>query len=105
MQSIQPDSVAYNAQAVIRLSGPLDLAALQASLTHVVARHEVLRSRFFAPGGQLHCEVLDPWTVELPVLDLAVCPTRIATGASARRSKRWCAHRSPWTRSAWFAGA
>jgi amino acid adenylation domain-containing protein len=45
-------SVAYHMPARLRLRGPLDRAALQGALDRIVARHEVLRTRFVAVDGQ-----------------------------------------------------
>src|SRR5262245_18620025 len=39
-------SAAYHVPAALRLSGRLDLAALQAALNRIVERHEALRTRF-----------------------------------------------------------
>jgi amino acid adenylation domain-containing protein len=71
MHRLDPQSLAYNAQAAMRLHGTLDIDALQASLTSIIHRHDVLRSRFFEKDGELRCELLDPWTVELPLIDLS----------------------------------
>ncbi|MBK4998717.1 amino acid adenylation domain-containing protein [Pseudomonas sp. S31] len=43
---LQPDSAAYHICSVLRLHGPLQTEALQASLDALVARHESLRTRF-----------------------------------------------------------
>jgi amino acid adenylation domain-containing protein len=44
-------SAAYHVPSALRLVGPLDVAALQATLDRVVARHENLRTTFAATGG------------------------------------------------------
>ncbi|MFY0578577.1 condensation domain-containing protein [Cystobacter fuscus] len=46
MHKLNPDARAYHSQAVFRWVGALDLTALHASLTDIVRRHDVLRSRF-----------------------------------------------------------
>ncbi|MBV2151247.1 non-ribosomal peptide synthase/polyketide synthase, partial [Kitasatospora sp. SUK 42] len=51
------DSV-YNMPLAWRLSGPLDLAALEAALGDVVDRHETLRTVFPAANGVPHQKVL-----------------------------------------------
>jgi amino acid adenylation domain-containing protein/non-ribosomal peptide synthase protein (TIGR01720 family) len=46
-----PGSAAYVMPAVLRLTGPLDAAALAAAFTEVVARHEALRTTFPLHAG------------------------------------------------------
>ncbi|BBH46995.1 hypothetical protein KU43P_34720 [Pseudomonas sp. KU43P] len=46
-------SAAYNQAGVLRLDGALDVTALQAALDALVARHEILRTRFAETDGQL----------------------------------------------------
>ncbi|WP_415640929.1 condensation domain-containing protein, partial [Skermania piniformis] len=71
LNRIAPDSIAYNIPFVIRLSGPVDVSALRAALTDVVARHEVLRTVYPEYGGTGYQRILDPATagVELAVVD------------------------------------
>ncbi|WNG28234.1 amino acid adenylation domain-containing protein [Cystobacter fuscus] len=71
MHKLNPDARAYHSQAVFRLVGALDLTALHASLTDIVRRHDVLRSRFPEVEGELRCELEPPWDVEVPLRDLS----------------------------------
>ncbi|MFJ3921568.1 amino acid adenylation domain-containing protein [Streptomyces sp. NPDC090022] len=71
MQRLHPDSHAYHADAAIRITGRLDLAGLRASLTDLVRRQEVLRSRFHSEDGRLRCTVVEPWEVSPAVVDLS----------------------------------
>jgi amino acid adenylation domain-containing protein len=67
---MQPDSAAYNAPTALRLRGPLDVASLERALSGVVARHEVLRTRY-AEGADGPVQVIDPPTpVALDVVDV-----------------------------------
>jgi len=75
--NIEPESVAYNAQGVLRLYGELDIDALEASLSSYVSRYDVLRSRFSFRDGELEFELDQPWRVDLPIIDL--------TGVSTER--------------------
>ncbi|MFC8449361.1 amino acid adenylation domain-containing protein [Kitasatospora sp. NPDC057223] len=77
MQELRPDSLAYHAQAALRIGGPLDPDTLSAVLTDLVRRHEVLRSRFHNDGGRLRCTVEPPWPVKLPLLDLSEQPASV----------------------------
>ncbi|HEV3459553.1 MAG TPA: condensation domain-containing protein, partial [Thermoanaerobaculia bacterium] len=51
LDQLEPGSAVYNQPAALRLAGPLDVAALTASLDEVRRRHEVLRTRFVARAG------------------------------------------------------
>jgi hypothetical protein len=65
-----PDSPAYHVPLVMRLRGPLDTAALEQSLTTLVARHEALRTVFGQSNGQPVQQIQPPQPFALPVHDL-----------------------------------
>ncbi|MFD8011595.1 amino acid adenylation domain-containing protein, partial [Streptomyces sp. NPDC059762] len=71
MHRMRPDARAYHAQAVLRLTGALSVPALEASLSDLVRRHEVLRTRFPEEAGEVSCAVDPPWQVDLEVRDLS----------------------------------
>nr|WP_233261952.1 non-ribosomal peptide synthetase [Vitiosangium sp. GDMCC 1.1324] len=71
MHKLNPDARAYHTQAVLRLAGDLDITALNASLTNIVRRHDVLRSRFPEVDGELRCELEPPWKVEVSLRDFS----------------------------------
>jgi amino acid adenylation domain-containing protein/non-ribosomal peptide synthase protein (TIGR01720 family) len=50
--ALDPEGSAYNLAIVIRLSGPLDVSALERSLRAIVQRHEVLRTTFSLVSGE-----------------------------------------------------
>jgi amino acid adenylation domain-containing protein len=52
IHQLEPESAAYNIPYAVRLEGELDINALRQSLTEVVRRHEVLRTRYESRGGQ-----------------------------------------------------
>ena len=64
-----PGQGAYNIPVAVRLTGPLDLAALTAAAGELVSRHEALRTRLTAgPHGAV--QVVDPpGPVPVQVLD------------------------------------
>src|SRR5437764_12590132 len=45
LDQLEPNSPRYNMSSVVRLTGRLDLAALESALNALVARHETLRTR------------------------------------------------------------
>ncbi|MCK6548044.1 amino acid adenylation domain-containing protein [Myxococcota bacterium] len=69
VEELEPDHVAYNAAAVLRLTGALDVPALERALGELVRRHEALRTTFRIEGERPVADVHDPWTVHLDVID------------------------------------
>jgi amino acid adenylation domain-containing protein len=71
LHKLDPRSLAYNAQSVMKLNGILHVEGLEASLTDIVRRHDVLRTRLIESDGELRCELCAPWDVRLPLADLS----------------------------------
>jgi amino acid adenylation domain-containing protein len=71
LTQLAPDARAYNTQFSLQLHGPVDVDALQAALTSIVARHEILRTTFHdsAPGPVQ--VVRPPWQVSIDLVDLS----------------------------------
>jgi acyl carrier protein len=76
IHQLDPTSVAYNIPLAVRLTGQLDTAALQATLTEVVRRHEALRTTFAVHDEQPWQIIHPPAQVELPIMDLTVGAAR-----------------------------
>jgi amino acid adenylation domain-containing protein len=74
LQQLDPESTSYNFSAAIRLTGRLDVAALERTLTEVVRRHETLRTIFPSKAGQASQIILPPGQVTLPLVDLSDLP-------------------------------
>jgi NRPS condensation-like uncharacterized protein len=84
LAELQPDSTEYNVPAAIPLDGLVDVAALAAALTALVARHEVLRTRFVVDGGGTAWQVIDPAVpFELRVVEVAADGVRAWLDADA----------------------
>ncbi|WP_203854840.1 non-ribosomal peptide synthetase, partial [Dactylosporangium siamense] len=60
LHQLDPDSAEYNTPMFIRLTGELDVEALTGTLTALVARHEVLRTRLVAGADGVPYQVIDP---------------------------------------------
>ena len=72
IDQIEGDNRALHLSLAMRLRGPLNLPALRKALEAVVARHEVLRTRFVMKVRDLEPvqQVLPSLSIELPVEDL-----------------------------------
>ena len=76
LDHFQGAGAAYNEPTGVRLTGPLDVPALQQSLNAILQRHEVLRTRFVCRKGW-PVEVVEPdAAIELPVTDLSSVDAR-----------------------------
>ena len=52
IDQLEPGTPLYNIPVALRLSGPLDIAAVESSFNEIVRRHEVLRTYFPSLDGQ-----------------------------------------------------
>src|SRR5919108_1543001 len=69
-----PDIPAYNISEAVRMTGQLDVAALEASLNEIVRRHESLRSCFPGDNGRPTVLVRDALALGIPLDDLSHLP-------------------------------
>ena len=69
-ERLHPLGPAYHVARVFRLTGSLQVAALQRAVAGVVGRHEALRSVFGVEDGVPHQTVLDEIPLPLPVDDV-----------------------------------
>ena len=70
LDQLQPANPSYNVPAALRLTGRLDLSALEQALNEVLKRHEGLRTTFIAVGGQPF-QVIAPiteWTLPIVII-------------------------------------
>jgi amino acid adenylation domain-containing protein len=71
LERLQPGGTAYLISWALRISGKLDVAALEKSLNEIVARHEVLRTTFSWKDDAPVQVVAGTLSVPLPVADLS----------------------------------
>nr|QEO74780.1 AMP-dependent synthetase and ligase [uncultured bacterium] len=74
LQQLDPESGAYNIPAGVRLTGSLDVEALERSLAEVVRRHESLRTSFPVEGGHVVQRIGPPVQVRLEASDITWLP-------------------------------
>jgi amino acid adenylation domain-containing protein len=70
LDQLEPGSPLYNVPSALRLTGPLNVAALQQSLTEIVHRHESLRTTFALVDGEAVQVIRPAETLPLPIVDL-----------------------------------
>ena len=68
---MDPDGSAYHVSNAVRLTGALDAAAMEQTLTELIRRHESLRTRFVEIADE-PVQVIDPpGSLPFPVIDLS----------------------------------
>ncbi|HOR01588.1 MAG TPA: amino acid adenylation domain-containing protein, partial [Anaerolineae bacterium] len=70
LDQLEPGSPLYNIPGSVRLTGPLQVEALERALGEIVARHEVLRGSFASREGQPVQVIAPALDVPLPIIDL-----------------------------------
>ena len=70
LNRLDPQSPAYNMAGALRLRGELDIAALGRALSEIVARHEVLRTRYAEDAAGLTLQIDPPQALTLQALPL-----------------------------------
>ncbi|MCY1072265.1 amino acid adenylation domain-containing protein [Nannocystis sp. RBIL2] len=80
IQQRERDATAYNEGLMARVEGPIDLAALRASLEVLTRRHPALRTTFEECDGQLWQRVAPASAVELQVESAASTEQALASG-------------------------
>ena len=74
LDQLEPGSFAYNIAGGLRLTGALDVPALERALTEIVRRHESLRTTFTTVEGEPVAVIAPPSPFDLPVDDLSGLP-------------------------------
>ncbi|HLM55240.1 MAG TPA: amino acid adenylation domain-containing protein [Pyrinomonadaceae bacterium] len=75
IDQLQPNSAAYNVPAALRLTGPLNVEALERCINEIVRRHEVLRTTFTLGHDRQPLQVVAPELKHaLRVEDLSALP-------------------------------
>ncbi|HKP35520.1 MAG TPA: amino acid adenylation domain-containing protein [Pyrinomonadaceae bacterium] len=84
LDQLDPESHAYNLAHAIEITGQLDTGALRKALNGIIARHEVLRTRFVSVGGTPLQQIDLPAEVDWQSIDLR----KFAPEERAREAER-----------------
>jgi len=74
LHQFEPNSSANNMPVVIRLTGVLNVEALEESLVEIVRRHAILRTTFPLVDGQPSQVISPDISLKLPIIDLQEIP-------------------------------
>ncbi len=72
LSQLEPDSPFYNIALALRITGRLDVPALERSLNEIIRRHEVLRASFITDRG-------NPVQVIAPELQIHIVPEQVGS--------------------------
>src|SRR5208283_5256568 len=74
LDQIEPDNPLYNIPRAIRLTGALNVEALQTAINAIVDRHEILRTTYHSDKGEPFQVIAADLELPLPVVDLSGLP-------------------------------
>ncbi|MGH9971183.1 MAG: condensation domain-containing protein, partial [Pyrinomonadaceae bacterium] len=74
LDRLMPDAFSYNTPLAYRITGPLNVEALEKSISQIVARHEVLRTTIALVEGEPVQTIAPEVRVKLEVSDLELVP-------------------------------
>ncbi|PZG24187.1 hypothetical protein C1I98_35835, partial [Spongiactinospora gelatinilytica] len=83
-ERLEPDTAVYHVPHAWRISGRLDPARLAGALAQVIARHDILRTRFAERDGRLWRAAGEPWRPPVDYHDLRSLPADEAEAEAAR---------------------
>ncbi|HEX8185162.1 MAG TPA: condensation domain-containing protein, partial [Blastocatellia bacterium] len=86
LHQLEPDSPAYNIPWAVRITGRLDLRALELSFNEIAVRHEILRTYFDCVEGEPVQVILPQVSLVLNVTDLSLIPRSASERELMRRA-------------------
>ncbi|HVN54987.1 MAG TPA: amino acid adenylation domain-containing protein [Anaerolineaceae bacterium] len=70
LTQMEPNNPFYTIPAAVRLTGTLDVSALELSLKEILRRHSILRTRFTVQDGEPSQSISPDLAFDLPIIDL-----------------------------------
>lgn len=86
LEQLEPGGGHYNLPLVLRLNAPVDAGLLEAAINDIVARHEILRTRFVLVEGEPCQEIVRTIEISLEQGDLTSLPPAQREAEAGRRS-------------------
>jgi len=74
IDQLEPGNAMYNSPVALRLTGCLNVTALERTLSEIVRRHELLRTTFSVIDDQPAQVIAPPSALTLPIVDLSELP-------------------------------
>jgi amino acid adenylation domain-containing protein len=71
INQLEPESTAYNIPIALRITGELDVAALEQAFGDLIERHETLRTTFVTNNGRPEQSISSPRKFALSITDLS----------------------------------
>ena len=84
INQLEPESTAYNIPIALRITGELDVAALEQAFGDLIERHEPLRTTFVSNKGRPEQLISPPGKFVLPLVDLS----HVATSEREEEAQR-----------------
>ncbi|MGB7440981.1 MAG: amino acid adenylation domain-containing protein, partial [Coleofasciculaceae cyanobacterium] len=89
LEQLHSRSLAYNSPIALRLTGLLNVAALERTFKEIVARHEVLRTTFPVVEGRPIQLIAPSLDIKLPVVNLDKLPEATQSAEVQRLVDNW----------------
>ena len=86
LEQLMPGSPAYNTPVAMRITGPLNIAALEQSVNALMQRHEILRTTYVTVDEQPVQVIAPTMTQRVPVEELQDLPAEEREGVAGRRT-------------------
>ncbi|MFE6919900.1 non-ribosomal peptide synthase/polyketide synthase [Nocardia sp. NPDC057663] len=83
LHQLSPQSAAYHIPAAIRLTGDLDLPALQSAVGDLLARHDTLRTRYPDTAAGPVQQVMPAWSAAVELAQIPVSPADVEARIAA----------------------